>query len=420
MGHGHCGSLAERGGGRGLHVILVGEVFDDPPQTLLVEHGVTLEAFQRSWLDTPETTAVVEAHVAGTVGTLPGRVGTWCVLGEPNSTGFDPENPEECRQLMDWLKNRYETLEELSRAWRSYPTQPDIGRWEDAVALATPDGAVGITGVENASKLYGAVRDRQAFLADRTCSRAERITEMVAKVDPGIPVGVGSHQLFINQPGLGWDIGRWARAGSLHTTSIHLSWHFEAVAGEVDLPVYLQSRSTRDMAKSGFTSAFETTGGPVQFSGGYSNHMDEGLMRRLCLSYLAAGNQTMAFWTWNTRPGGWEQGEYGMLGLSGEIMPWGHEAGRIAQRMEAYREELWEETPSASVGIVESWDTDAVLLREPHRHGSNDGNPRGTSWGNPLAAPSGADWCRTCDNQCPTGLGVRDHAGTDVRAGWLL
>ena len=76
----------------------------------------------------------------------------------------------------------------------------------------------------------------------------------------------------------------------MHTTSIHLSWHFESVAGEVDLPVYLQARATRDYFKAGFTSAFETTGGAVQFSGGYGNHMDVGLMRRLCL-HLAAGNK---------------------------------------------------------------------------------------------------------------------------------
>jgi len=366
-----------------LLVILIGEVFDDPPEQLLEEHDLSREAYRRSWLDTPETQAVLEAHVAGVVGTLKGRVAVWCVLGEPNSSGFDTESPEECEQFSHWLQGRYQTLESLSAAWRSYPSQPDIKSWEDAVSLANPGGAAGITGVENARKLYGAVRDRQAFLADRTCSRAEAITRAVEAADPGIPVGVGSHQLFINQAKLGWDIGRWARAGSLHTTSIHLSWHFESVAGEVDLPVYLQARGTRDMAKSGFTSAFETTGGPVQFSGGYGNHMDTGLMRRLCLSYLAAGNQTMAFWTWNSRPGGWEQGEYGMLGLSGEIMPWAHEAGHIARLMERYRHELWEEDHRASVGIVESWDTDAVLTREPHRHGSNEGIPGDIHGGTP-------------------------------------
>lgn len=367
----------------GLLVIVVGEVFDDPPEQLLGEHGVTREDYQRSWLEAPESQGVLNAYVEGTIGSLKGRVGVWCVLGEPNSTGFDADSGEERSQFTTWLQAQYGDLEGLSAAWRSYPTQPDIQSWEDAVSLANPDGAVGITGVENARKLYGAIRDRQAFLADRTCSRAEAITAAVSAADPGIPVGVGSHQLFINQPKLAWDIGRWARAGSLHTTSIHLSWHFEAVAGEVDLPVYLQARITRDMAKSGFTSAFETTGGPVQFSGGYGNHMDEGLMRRLCLSYLAAGNQTMAFWTWNSRPGGWEQGEYGMLGLSGEIMPWAHEAGRIAAKMMEYRHELWAEDHVASVGIVESWDTDAILMREPHRHGSQDGIPGNHHGGTP-------------------------------------
>ena len=105
------------------------------------------------------------------------------------------------------------------------------------------------------------------------------------------------------------------------------------------------------------------------------NHMDDGLMRRLCLAYLAAGNQTMAFWSWNHRPGGWEQGEYGMIGLSGEVMPWAHTAGRIAQAMDCWRDELWDDHETCSVGVVESWDTDAVLYRELARHRDDDGIP---------------------------------------------
>jgi hypothetical protein len=242
---------------------------------------------------------------------------------------------------------------------------------------------VGITGVENAKKLYGAARDLQLYLAERECARARKIVAAIAAVAPEVPIGVGSHQLFVNQAKLGWDIGSWARCGSMHTTSIHLSWHFESVAGEVDLPVYLQARATRDYFKAGFTSAFETTGGAVQFSGGYGNHMDAGLMRRLCLNYLAAGNQTLAFWSWNARPGGWEQGEYGMVGLGGSIMPWAKEVGHISQAMQKYRAELWEDPGHRSIGVVESWDTDGVLIREPHRHGSHAGIPGNIHGGSP-------------------------------------
>ena len=56
-------------------------------------------------------------------------------------------------------------------------------------------------------------------------------------------------------------------------------------------------------------------------------------------------------------------------------MPWAEEAGRIAKAMEKFRAEIWEETPTASVGIVESWDTDAVLNGEPERHDASDGIP---------------------------------------------
>lgn len=355
----------------GLAVIVCGEVYQTPPAELLAEHGIDQQTYRGGWFDDAASQAVLAAYVAAYIGHWRGRVAAWCVLGEPNPPVADLTNSAEAERFETWLRQRYASLAAVSAAWRTYPSQPHLEQWADAVALAAPTQARQINGVENAGKLYGAARDLQAFLADRECRRAEVIAEQVAAADPAVPVGVGSHQLFVNQAHLGWDIGRWARAGTLHTTSIHLSWHFESVAGEVDLPVYLQARQTRDYLKSGFTSAFETTGGAVQYSGGYGNHMDVGLMRRLCLNYLAAGNQSMAFWSWNHRPGGWEQGEYGMLGLSGAVMPWAEEAGRIAQAMEHHAGELWQDATHRSVGVVESWDTDGVLIKEPPRHGSD-------------------------------------------------
>lgn len=365
-------SAAERAG---IKVILCGEVFDHPPGKLLDEHGVARKAFDTSWFDEPEHQAVIRAYAEAYIGPLRGRAIAWCVKGEPHPAKVDLSDPADRAAFAVWLEKKYGMLNKLNEAWRIYKGEEVATSWDAAAFLGDPaiDGL--INGTANANKRYGALHDFARYKADRENARARVIARIISEIDPNGVIGIGSHQLFVNQPQLGWDIGEWAHIGNLHTTSIHLAWHFETVRGEVDIPVWLQARMTRDALKSGFTSAFETTGGAVQFSGGYGNHMDRGLMRRLCLAYLAAGNQAMAFWTWNCRPGGWEQGEYGMTGYSGKPMPWAEEAGRIARAMEEFRCEIWEEAPTASVGIVESWDTDAVLNGEPERHDGSDGIP---------------------------------------------
>ncbi|MCC5829422.1 MAG: beta-galactosidase trimerization domain-containing protein, partial [Phycisphaeraceae bacterium] len=241
-----------------------------------------------------------------------------------------------------------------------------------------------ISGVHRAMINYGAARDFIAFATDHSFSRARPLLDLIRSIDPDHPIAIGAHQLFANQPLLRWDIPRWAKLGDLFTTSIHLSWHFELVDGEVDRPVYLQARLTRDADKSGWTSCYETTGGPVQYSGGFGNAMTPGLMRRLTLLYLAAGNFNVAYWTWNPRPGGWEGGEYGMIDLAGELTPWAQEAGAIARAMARWNHELWESDDQADVAVLTSWDTDAVLCLEPERHDLTGYRPH--SSGTPLQA----------------------------------
>jgi beta-galactosidase len=299
----------------------------------------------------------------------------WGGFGEPGATRLNLETEADGALFADWLRERYESVEALDAAWNIYPEAgPIVTSFDDAWLVARlPEGRTSINGASNAKINYGAQRDRYRFMADLNLQRTAVAVEIIKEIDAEHPVLTGSHQLFLNQPSLGWDIARWARLGDLHFSSIHMSWHFQPVYGEVDRPVYFQARQTRDYFKGGWTSAFETTGGPVQFSGGYGNHMDAGLMRRLCLSYLAAGNQNLAFWTWNHRPGGWEGGEYGMTSLSGRVTEWGREAGRIATAARKYAHELWSAEPGADVGLIQSWNTDVVQLFEPQRHDLAEG-----------------------------------------------
>jgi beta-galactosidase len=142
----------------------------------------------------------------------------------------------------------------------------------------------------------------------------------------------------------------------------------------------MQSLATRDANKGGVTAAYETTGGPVQYSGGYGNHMDAGLMRRLMFSYLAAGNEVIAFWDWICRPGGIEAGEYGLVTLGGQVSDWAREAGRIAKAMARFGDELWNGSEEPELAIFRSWDSEAITMLEPRRFETETG-PRDYSRG---------------------------------------
>ena len=361
----------------GIHVILhVPLARPDAPT--LEDHGVDPGRFELTHLEDPAEQAALAAWMGPVLERYrdhPTLFG-YELRGEPDPGPGDIDNAYDREAFIRWLQQQYETVEALCEAWTLYPRRDRPLLTSFAEALHMLEGlraGVRISGVHRAEVNYGAARDMVRYLTDKTLARVAVMRDVFKRFDDRHAVLLGSHQLFANQPGLRWDTPRWARLSDVHFSSIHLSWHFEQVDGEVDRPVYMQSRLTRDALKGGLTSCFETTGGAVQYSGGFGNAMTPGLMRRLMLSYLAAGNLSMAFWTWTHRPGGWEAGEYGLTTLSGRLSSWAAEAGRISAALGRHADELWQATHHPHVGLVVSWDTDAIYLLEPQRHDVQDG-----------------------------------------------
>jgi beta-galactosidase len=272
--------------------------------------------------------------------------------------------PEQLKAFGKWLEEQYGSPIEIETAWNLYPGDTLVRSMDEATSISIePNRHLG----------YGVNRDRVRFVSDVTSGRIQFLYDLCRQIDPDHYYFIGSHQLLYNQASLGWDHDKWAKIGDLHFSSLHLSWHFEPVWGELDRPEYMMARLTHDYKKGGWTSCYETTGGAVQYSGGYGNSMSPELIRRLMLYFLASGNKSTAFWTWNHRPGGWEAGEYGMTSYSGKITSWAVEAGRVARVMQQYKKELWTADHEVKVGILINWDNEALYLSEPKRYELQDG-----------------------------------------------
>lgn len=339
----------------------------------LAKHGLDAESFENLYADDPRYAGILHDYYEALVHHVkqyPALL-AYGGFGEPGPGQDKLENKEDETRFVQWLEKRYETLEALDRAWNIYPEKGKTIRSSFEEAPRIFDGIRVDQGYVNGvfrSKInYGAWRDLAEFLTQKNIDKTARAIEVIKTMDPDHPLIVGSHAFLVNPVISRWNQPLYARLGDGHFSSIHLPWNKDLVNGEIDVPVYLQARYTRDLRKGGITAAFETTGGPVQYSGGFGNAMTPGLMRRLCLSYLASGHTNIAFWTWNPRPGGWEAGEYGLTTLSGKVSSWAREAGQIGKALQQYAHELRFGDQQPQVGVVESWDTDAILQLEPNR-----------------------------------------------------
>ncbi|MFW5752644.1 MAG: beta-galactosidase [Planctomycetota bacterium] len=373
----------------------------EPSPAALARHGLDREAAARLGLEDERVHAAVAVRVRAIVEHCRAhpamRGGAWPIGGEPPPQRLAIADAVDAERFGAWLRMRYPTPQAVHAAWCIYPAVDDqlrlhasarallhVASWEDAVriAAAIPPGEAGQALAVTALKheVFGVQRDIIRFRADQLIAQHELLTAMIRESDTEHPVIVGHHQLLYNHPQLGWDVAGAARVADGHYTSIHPSWHFEPVKGELYRPLYMQARMTNDAFKGGFSSAYETVGGPVQYSGGYGNHMDPALMRTLMLSYLAAGNESIAFWLWRARPGGIEAGEYAMTTYSGALSSWAEAAGAVARCMRDWRSELWQAASEPELGILRSWDTEMCTSLEPGRHDLRDG-PTGYSSG---------------------------------------
>ncbi len=288
-------------------------------------------------------------------------------MGEPGRNS--PYLPDRLiPEFAKWLQSKYGSMKELNDAWNSgFAAPPEIKSFSEAAALLRA------TKMDEYGNRWGAMswdfrrmRDSMRFQADLIINNYNETMQMFYQWDPDEPERTGGHQLFENQAVNSWDLeaqAKTASVGGSFYSSIHLAHHFFLTNGEIIRPVYMQSRIVADMFKGGWAATWESTGGPTQWSGHHNVTVDGNMMKQLFLSYIAAGLKGIGLWTWNSRDQGWETGEYALTDIQGEPTERAYVAGELSRILQQQRFELWQAFDEPMVGILYSWENEAMLGR---------------------------------------------------------
>jgi beta-galactosidase len=283
-------------------------------------------------------------------------------LGEPGA-GNPILTPAQVPAFAAWLDTTYggnatALLPLWQDPYRNNLTVPEFSDFLSAASLLTLPGA--------ASHDYRRYRDSMRWQADALDSAFEAMLAAALAHDPNEPQRTGAAMLLLNQAYYGWDVFQHARlavdAGSFYISS-HLPWHYSELQHEIDRPVFFSVSMCVDAARGAWPGEWESTGGPSQYSGGFSTSVDAGIMRKLLLTYIGAGMRGIGLWTYNGRQKGQESAEYMLETIQGRPSQRARAAGAVAAALQTWRWELWQSDDEPVVAVLYSWENEAVAGR---------------------------------------------------------
>ncbi|MCB0588710.1 MAG: beta-galactosidase trimerization domain-containing protein [Phaeodactylibacter sp.] len=288
-------------------------------------------------------------------------------MGEPGRN--NPWMPERLLPpFAKWLELEYKTVNTLKDAWNcGYTGSCNFTTFREAAQELKGTGFDQYgNGRGPLSRDFRRFRDAMKFQSELIVENYQKTMSLYYEWDPAEPERTGGHQLFENQAVNAWDLEGQAKTASIggsFYSSIHLAHHFFLIENEIMRPVYWQARTVADMFKGGWAATWESTGGPTQWSGHQGNTVDGNTMSQLIVSYLAAGLKGIGFWMWNSRGEGWEVGEYALTDIQGHPSDRAVVAGNFSKKLQEQRFELWEAVDEPTVGILYSWENEAMLGR---------------------------------------------------------
>ncbi|MEM1328411.1 MAG: beta-galactosidase trimerization domain-containing protein [Bacteroidota bacterium] len=288
-------------------------------------------------------------------------------MGEPGRN--NPWLPERLLPpFANWLETTYGDLETLKDAWNcGFTGKCTFSSFKEAAQLMEGEDFDQYgNGTGKLRHDFRRYRDAMKFQSELIVDNYQQTMDLYYRWDADEPERTGGHQLFENQAMNTWDLeaqAQTARIGGSFYSSIHLTHHFFLTDNEIILPVYWQARTVADMFKGGWAATWESTGGPTQWSGHQGYTVDGNTMSQLAVAYLAAGLKGIGLWMWNSRGEGWEVGEYALTDIQGEPSDRAVVMGNFSKKLQEHRFELWEAMDEPTVGILYSWENEAMLGR---------------------------------------------------------
>jgi beta-galactosidase len=268
--------------------------------------------------------------------------------------------------FLEWLKQRYQSVDKLNQAWNQY----HAGLFLNEHRLLTDWDDVAKNWRNLTGREYNHVKDIYRFKVEHNLRRIRESARQFSAFDPSAPYrGGGELAVFHPFAWYGVDMEGIADAltdyGSFYP-SMHFSWHYNLVKGEVTKSLYMQAALMNDFNKGGWTGGWESTGGPQQLDGernpGHDNayYVGKDELLQLYISQIAAGFKGFGIWCWNARSAGKESGEYSLLDRNGQITDRAVAIGKLSQAMQRYRFELWKAHKEPLVGVLYDWENEAT------------------------------------------------------------
>jgi beta-galactosidase len=245
----------------------------------------------------------------------------------PNVIGWQTDNEfghpfcycDSCRvDFQHWLRRKYETLDELNRAWGTHFWGHRVQSWEEIVIPVDP-------GSHNPS----ACLDWQRHFSWMNVRFQHEQVEILRDACP-------EHFVTHNFMGLFPELNYFDLAEDLD----FVSWDNYPVWGAPE--VRYDSSMAADLMRSlkpGNFWIMEQTAGPGGW-GAYGRNPRPGELRNVCYQQLAHGADAQVWFRWRTCTAGREQYWHGLLGHDGRALRRYQEAAQVAREYHRLAEDL--------------------------------------------------------------------------------
>ena len=198
----------------------------------------------------------------------------------------------------------------MQRVFRQYASFDQIGREQTrGSGLEFRSGVVTL--------------DWYRFTVDDLMQRLSDLADVIRRLDDH-PVHVNPHNIGLSVLAAGQSIWREAEIVDFLGCSAHPPWHslhFPADRITESIACFAQLMRAATPAEDGKFWVSELQGGPTLYSAGRPSGVDRRSMTQWLWTCVGTGAEATVFWCFNQRSGGFEGGEWGLLGVDGEASP---------------------------------------------------------------------------------------------------